>query len=423
MARDLQMVDVGSASIDAYAAIAGPEAIEELRSLAEPLRGRRVLYVNATSFGGGVSELLRSVVPLLRDLGVDAHWAVMFGEPDFYDVTKALHNSLQGGEFAVSDEDWSEYLRCNERNADALSPSEYDTIIVNDPQPAALAGYAPRNGCDWIWRSHIDTSEPDPVAWELLAPFIEQYDAHVFSMPQFVPNGIAAGGVHIIPPAIDPLSPKNMGIPWSVAGAVLRWIGIDLTRPLVCQVSRFDPWKDPLGTIEAWRLAREEVEGLQLAMVGSMAGDDPEGWRVYHEITEYAEADEALHVFTNYTGVGNIEVNAFQRLARCVVQKSIREGFGLVVSESLFKGTPVVAGNAGGIPAQLRDGRDGYLVSSIEECAGRIVELVRDPGLAVELGRSGRDHVRSRFLVTRLLADEMRMIATPARAETPAGAH
>jgi trehalose synthase len=234
----------------------------------------------------------------------------------------------------------------------------------------------------------------------------------VFSLPQFVAPDLDGTGLHVVPPAIDPLSPKNVELPWEVCGALLRWVGLDLARPMVCQVLRFDPWKDPLGAIEAWRLAREEIPELQLALVGSLAAEDPEGWRVHKEITDYAEGEADLHVFTDYSGVGRVEVNAFQRLARCQVQRSIREGFGLVASEALHKSTPVIADDAPGPAAQIRDGADGYLVSTSEECAARIVELVRDPGKALEMGRSGCEQVKTGFLLTRLLADELRVLGS-----------
>lgn len=399
---------MGSQPFSDYTSVIGGKQVEKIREMVGPLVGKRVLYVNATSYGGGVAELLRSMLPVLRDLGVDARWRVIYGKPSFFEVTKALHNALQGGEFAIDEGQWQDYLRVNRENAEGIAQA-FDCIVVNDPQPAAVIDYA-GDSARWVWRCHIDTSQPNQDAWGLLSPFIAKYDARIFSMPQFVPQDVSREGLFIIPPAIDPLSPKNLEIPWRLAGSVLRWIGVDLSRPIVCQVARFDPWKDPLGVIDAYRLAKQEVPELQLALVGSMAEDDPQGWDVYRQISEYVNHDPDLYLFTNYTGVGNIEVNAFQRLSRVIVQKSIREGFGLVVSEALYKGTPVIAGNVGGIPSQLRDGQDGYLVESVEECGRRIVELVQNPDTALGLGRSGRQHVIDNFLITRLVEDEINVL-------------
>lgn len=405
----LMPVHVGNQPIEDYVGIVGEGEVTRLRELAEPLIGKSVLYLNATNYGGGVAELLRSLLPMLRDLGIDAEWRVIYGEHDFFEVTKALHNALQGGEFQISDSQWRSYLATNRENAAGLE-GEFDCIVVNDPQPAAIVKYS-EHDARWVWRCHIDTSEPNEEAWRKLKPYIDSYDARVFSMPQFAPDDLTNEGLHIIPPAIDPLSPKNLDITWRMAGSVLRWMGIDLSKPIVCQVARFDPWKDPFGVVDAYRLAKQEAPELQLVLAGSMASDDPEGWRVHSQLTEYVEGDPDVYIASNYTGVGNIEVNAFQRLSQVIVQKSVREGFGLVVSEALYKRTPVVAGNVGGIPAQLRDGRDGYLVESIQECGERILELVRRPDLAREMGSSGRKYVEENFLITRLLADELELVS------------
>ncbi len=408
-----QSVNVGSQPVNDYEQIVGEETIKNLRKLAKRIAGKRILYINATNYGGGVAEILRSTLPMMRDLGVDAEWKVIFGEEDFFDVTKALHNALQGGKFKITEKQWESYLEVNKMNAKGLE-GEYDCIVINDPQPAAMIKYAD-SGARWIWRCHIDTSEPNREAWKRLEPYVSAYDAHVFSVEDFVPSELSKQGTFIIPPAIDPLSPKNIEVSWQMAGSVLRWMGVDLSRPIVCQVSRFDPWKDPLGVIDAYRLAKREMPELQLALVGSMASDDPEGWDLYKQVLEYAEEDGDIYLFSNYTGVGNIEVNAFQRLSHVVVQKSIREGFGLVVSEALYKGTPVVAGDVGGIPSQLRDGVDGYLVSDSDECGQRILEIVQDNKLARDMGEAGRKNVKENFLITRMLEDELEMLSSVLR--------
>jgi trehalose synthase len=405
----LQRVDIGTRAIDDYAPQAGEPAVAELTRLAAPLAGARVLHLNATPYGGGVSELLRSVVPIERSLGLVADWKIISGDQAFFGVTKLLHNGLQGASVVLDDAAREHYLTTSRENALQLE-EEYDVVVVHDPQPAALLSLHGRGRARWIWRCHIDTGTPHPAAWAFLRPFLAGYDAAVFTMPEFVPADMPIARCAIIPPAIDPLSPKNLPIDEAMVDAVLGWIGVGTDGPLVTQVSRFDPWKDPLGVLAAYRLARQEIPSLRLALVGSMALDDPQGWDVYRQIEAEGRVDPSVHVFTNLTGVGNLEVNAFQRRSAVIIQKSVREGFGLVVSEALWKGTPVVAGRAGGIPLQM-SGTGGFLVDSVPECAARLVELVRDRDLARTLGEGGREHVRRHFLLPRLVADELRLFS------------
>ncbi|HMD51229.1 MAG TPA: glycosyltransferase [Solirubrobacteraceae bacterium] len=407
----LQTVNVGRWSLDAYEGIAPEPILTELRLQARRLAGARVLHVNATAYGGGVSELLRSSVPLLRDLGLEVDWKVIGGSHEFFRATKTLHNALQGAPVVLDEAEREAYVQCARENAGTLAGA-YDVIVVHDPQPAGLLRAHGKGGARWVWRCHIDTSEPHPAAWVFLRPFVEGYDAAVFTMAEFVPPGFPIARIEAIAPAIDPLSPKNIDLDLRTATQILDWIGVELPGRLVTQVSRFDPWKDPLGVIAAYRLAREEVPDLQLALVGSMALDDPDGWEVYREVSDAVEDEPRIHVYTNLTGAGSTEVNAFQRLSDLVVQKSIREGFGLVVSESLWKGTPVVAGRAGGIPQQMPEGIGGVLIDSTEECAAAMVELLADSERARELGRRGREHVREHYLLPRLLLEELRLFAS-----------
>ncbi|SFD20399.1 glycosyltransferase [Streptomyces aidingensis] len=407
----LQGVDVGRQNLDSYRACVGDEVVEGLRTLAAPLRGARVLHVNATPYGGGVAEILRSEVPLLRDLGLSVEWKTISpGEENgFFKITKAIHNALQGDPRGLRDEDWRIYRETSARVA-AFLRDDYDVVIVHDPQPLALPLLCGRGDAHWVWRCHIDSSAPNSTVWDRLSPYLAEFDAAVFTLGAFVPPRIPVGRVEIIPPAIDPLSPKNMPIDASLAKGVLDWIGVDTGRPLLVQVSRFDRWKDPLGVIAAYRIVKREIPEVQLALVGSMALDDPEGWEVYREISVSDTDDPDMFLFTNLTGVGNIEVNAFQRHADVVIQKSVREGFGLVVSEALWKGTPVVAGRAGGIPLQLGDGVGGELVDSVEQCADAVLRLLGDPAAARTLAAGGTVLVRERFLLPRLLGDELRLV-------------
>jgi trehalose synthase len=407
----LQEVALGQKTLTDYTHIVGKELTEQIRDLAEPLKGKRILHVSATAFGGGVSEILYTIVPLMRDVGLDAHWHVIFGKEEFFNATKLLHNSLQGAEETLSDEQWAIFDEINELNAEGLK-GEWDTVIVHDPQPIGLRRGARDKGKNWIWRCHIDLSTPNPAPIERLLPMIEEYDASVWHLPDYVPTAMGAdhAGVNIIPPAIDPLSPKNMAFSPEDAAFVCRQFGIDVDRPLITQVSRFDPWKDPIGVIDAYRRVTETVPEAQLAMVGSMATDDPEGREYFQKTFEYAGGDEDIKILSNLNNVGAIEVNAFQSQSDVVLQKSIREGFGLTVTEALWKGRPTIAGNVGGIPLQIEDGVSGFLVDSPEQCADRTLEILRDPGLGKTLGRNGKEHARREFLSPRLLRDWLGLI-------------
>jgi trehalose synthase len=414
----LQRVEVGVRSIAAYRGTAPDESLDELIAKAEPLRGARVLHISATPYGGGVAELLRSAVPLMRDLGLEVDWRVIGGEPSFFAATKRIHNGLQGAAEGLRNSDREVYLDTNRVNAEALE-GDYDVIVVHDPQPAALLAAGGATRSKWLWRCHIDTSEPNQEVWSFVRNFLADYDGAVFTMEEFLPPDLPLETVRIIPPAIDPLSPKNLDIHEDTARGVLDWLGVRLDRPLITQVARFDPWKDPLGVIAAYRLAREEVPNLELVLAGSMALDDPEGWEMYRKICAEDEGDAQIHAFSNLTGVGNIEVNALQRLSNVVVQKSIREGFGLVVSEALWKATPVVAGRAGGIPLQMPASVGGLLVDDVESCAAGILQLLQDREDANELARRGREHVRQRFLLPRLLLDEVLLLDETIRPPAP----
>ncbi|MEV6874555.1 glycosyltransferase [Amycolatopsis sp. NPDC051128] len=419
----MQTVDVGELSVSAYRTVAPDWVMEPLLAVAERLRGARVIHLSATPYGGGVSELLRSAVPLYNDLGVRATWKIISGEPAFFAVTKKLHNALQGGTEPITDTEIRLYEENSRRNAEQLSAdpdfADCDFVFVHDPQPAAVLSFSDPTTARSVWRCHVDTSQPAPGIWDYLGKFVEGYDATVFTLPDFVPPMLPRDRADIICPAIDPLSPKNMSLDDRTAHAVLNWIGIEPDRPLVTQVSRFDPWKDPLGVIDAFRLVRHEVPGLQLALVGSMALDDPEGWEVYRSISDASRNDPDIHVFTNLTGVGNVEVNAFQKFSSVMIQKSVREGFGLVVSEALWKGTPIVAGRAGGIPLQVADDTGGVLVDSTEECARALLDLLQDPSRAAALGASGRERVRRHFLLPRLLLDELTLLDGLAHGDPP----
>ncbi|HEX2015459.1 MAG TPA: glycosyltransferase [Solirubrobacteraceae bacterium] len=403
----LQSVAVGTKTLADYTHIVGRPLIEEIRALAEPLKGRRIVHLSATSFGGGVSEILYTLIPLMNDVGLDCEWQVIYGREEFFNATKLMHNALQGHPQDLSGEQWETWRQYNEMNARELVGG-WDICVVHDPQPAAMLHMAPHKARGWVWRCHIDISTPNPATIERLAPYISEYPHSLFHVAGYVPEAITRG-VHIVPPAIDPLAPKNMALSPEDAAFVCKQFGIDTERPLICQVSRFDPWKDPLGVIDAYRTVKEQMPDAQLALVGSMASDDPEGWDFFNATIEHADGDPDIHILNNFNNVGAIEVNAFQSHADVLVQKSTREGFGLTVSEAIWKARPFVGGNVGGIPLQVEDGVTGFLVSSVEDCAQRTLEILQDPELGRTLGRRGKEFVRENFLTPRYLRDYLRI--------------
>jgi trehalose synthase len=405
----LQPVAVGSKSLADYTHIVGRDLVDEIRDLAEPLKGSRIVHLSATAFGGGVAEILYTLVPLMRDVGLTCEWQVIYGREEFFNVTKLMHNALQGAPDDLSEEQWDTWRRYNEMNSRELVGG-WDVCLVHDPQPAAMYRLVPEKAHGWLWRCHIDLSTPNPLTMQRLLPYIREYPQSLFHMEGYVPPGMQ-GTVNIVPPAIDPLAPKNMALSPEDASYVCHQFGIDVDRPLITQVSRFDPWKDPLGVIDVYRIVKEEMPEVQLALVGSMASDDPEGWDYFNATIAHADGDPDIHILNNFNNVGAIEVNAFQSHSDVLIQKSTREGFGLTVSEAIWKGRPFIGGRVGGIPLQVEDGVSGYLVDDVEQCADRSLRILRDPGLGKALGRRGKEEVRRHFLTPRYLRDYLRIFA------------
>ncbi len=365
------------------------------------IQDKKIAMVNTTSFGGGVAEILHSLVPLSRDLGIRIDWWKIKGAKEFYAVTKAFHNCLQGEEGTFSPEAKKIYLEYNEMNAATIKDWDYDFIVVHDPQPAALINFRRDNDTTkWIWRCHIDTSTPDPESWRFLYQYIKHYDACIFTMPDFVKEYESLPNLTFFTPTIDPLSPKNIPLEKEEAQTITSRFGVDINRPLISQVSRFDPWKDPLGVIDVYKIVKKEFPSVQLALVGSMATDDPEGWDYLYRTLRKAGEDYDIKIVTEVNGISNLEVNAFQTISNVLIQKSIREGFGLTVAEGFWKETPVIGGNIGGIKYQIDDGVNGYLVETVEECAEKVLKLLRNPTLAEEMGKAGKEKVRKNFLIT-----------------------
>ncbi|NUR77220.1 MAG: glycosyltransferase [Thermoleophilia bacterium] len=401
----LQLVNVGHKSLGDYATLASRGLMDEIRRLAEPLQGKRVAHVSATAFGGGVAEINYTLVPLMVDAGLDVEWRIIRGAEDFFNVTKSIHNALQGDPRSLTTEEQAIFRRYNELNAAEFPADDYDFVIIHDPQPIAIIDSFPDRGTRWIWRGHIDFSTPNAEVMAFLLPSLRRYDDAIFHMHEYLPSADGLPEAVIWPPAIDPLTPKNMALSPEDASYILDQFGIDVERPLLCQVSRFDPWKDPLGVIDAYRAVKQRIPQVQLALVGSMAHDDPEGWEYYNRTLEHAADDPDIFVLSNMNNVGAVEVNAFQVHSSVVIQKSIKEGFGLTVTEALWKARPTVAGRVGGIVAQITDGETGWLVDSSAECAQACIEILRDPAEARTRALKGKEHVRRHFLTPRLLRD------------------
>lgn len=405
----MRPVTVKTKSLDEYARLVGDERIAEIRRLAEPLRGARVLHINATAYGGGVAEILHNLVPLMNDVGLDATWMVIEAEDvAFFDVTKRIHNALQGMPLDLTEGMRELFLETDRRNAGDMP--DVDHVIAHDPQAVAIRHFVERDAARWAWRCHIDLTEAYRPVWSFLRPYVREHDAAIFTMPQFAQPDLDMQRVVFSAPSIDPFAEKNRPMALDEAHVIVRAFGFDDRRPLLVQVSRFDPWKDPNGVIDAYRMVKEEVPEVQLAMLGSLADDDPEGKEFLARSMAHAGDDPDVKCLTNLDGIRDREVNAFQHAATVVIQKSLREGFGLVVAEGLWKGIPVVGGAVGGIPLQIVDGQTGFLVTSPEECADRCLRLLRDPELRRQMGVAGRERVREEFLITRDLRDHLRLL-------------
>jgi trehalose synthase len=400
----LQQVNTGHKSLADYATIATRGLMDEIRRLAEPLAGKRVVHLSATAFGGGVAEINYTLVPLMQDAGLEVEWRIIQGENEFFEVTKTIHNALQGNPQGLTEEQQQTFRRYQELNAKQFE-DEYDFVIVHDPQPVGMIDFFPDSNAKWIWRGHIDFSTPNRDVFDFIIPSLGRYDAAIFHMREYVPKASGLPECYIWPPAIDPLAPKNMALSAEDAAYIVDQFGIDVERPLLTQVSRFDPWKDPLGVIDAYRVVKQQFPDVQLALVGSMAHDDPEGWDFYNQTVSYAAGDPDIYILSNLNNVGSVEVNAFQVHSGAVIQKSIKEGFGLTVTESLWKTRPTVAGRVGGIVTQITDGETGWLVDSSMECAEACLEILRDPAEARQRALRGKEYVRRHFLTPRLLRD------------------
>ena len=407
----MDRVSVEKVPLDKYISIIGAKKIEEIKAVAENLTGKDVCHVNSTSFGGGVAEILHRLVPLMCDVGLKAEWKVIKGSDEFFNVTKTIHNGLQGMNVSLTEQMKKTYIKYNKMNAHELNLN-HEFVVVHDNQPAAVISHCPSRVGKWIWRCHIDLSHPNQKFMNFITPFVLQYDSLVFTMEQFVQEPLKAKKVALIPPSIDPLSAKNKPLSQSLILSVLHKYDVNAEKPIITQVARFDPWKDPLGVIDVYRLLKKKVPSVQLLLIASMAKDDPEGWTYYEKTARRAAEDHNIHLLTDLKGVGDVEVNAFQRASDVVLQKSIREGFGLSVAEALWKEVPVIGSNVGGIPLQILPGKTGFLVDSIEEAAEKTLHLLKHPVEAKKMGKEGREHVLKNFLITRHLRDYLKLFGS-----------
>lgn len=385
-----------------YEPIVGKEVLDELRVVAARVQHRRLQNINSTSVGGGVAEILTRMLPLLRELGVDATWDVIKGDRAFFSVTKAFHNALQGRQEEITLEMLDHFRATTEMNLREMD-IKGDVVWIHDPQPIGLIDLKKNDGRRWVWRCHIDVSAPDPRVWNFLEPYIERYDASIFSMPEFAQQ--LSMTQFMINPSIDPLSDKNRDLePGKVADVLAKYL-IDPERPIITQVSRFDYLKDPLGVIAAFRMVRKR-HACQLVLAGGGATDDPESEEVLRKVREAADGDPDIHILM-MPPYSDIEINALVRGSTVVMQKSIKEGFGLTVAEALWKRKPVVGGAVGGIKTQVIDGVTGFLVHSPEGAASRVVQLLDDKKLQQRMGENGHQHVKQNFLLTRHVKDYM----------------
>ena len=403
-------------SLDQYVPIVGEDVIEQLRRLAGPLSGMKVVHVNSTKEGGGVAEILHRMIPLKRELGIDASWEVVTGNSEFYECTKGFHNAIQGNMVKISRSLLDQYERTNAENAEKLRDclENADVVFIHDPQPAPLLGYMRKRRGPWIWRCHIDVSRPYRPVWKYLRKFVVDYNASIWSLADFAQP--MPHPAYLIPPSIDPLSIKNMDLPDEELDRIAEEYGLDRDRPIVTQVSRFDRFKDPLGVIEAYNLARKFLP-IQLVLVGGGATDDPEGKAVFDEVEAAAKDDPDIHLLL-LPPDAHRTINALQRISDIVMQKSIREGFGLTVTEAMWKGKPVIGGDTGGIRLQVINHHTGFLVNSPEGGALRIRYLLHYKDRMREMGRKARQFVLENFLLTRHLREYLTMMVALTRADS-----
>lgn len=405
----LEVPLTGKIELKDFEGIVGEDQIRTVRTLGDKLKGKTVTHVNSTAFGGGVAEILHSMVPLMKDAGLNVHWEVIRGDLNFFNVTKKIHNALQGANFSLSEEEKRTYVEYNKMNSEETK-LDSDFVMVHDAQPAALIVYCNSEQTNWIWRCHVDLSAPNLAVWSFLEPYISRYNAAVFTAKEYVVPSLTVQKLLIRPPSINPLSEKNRELTESEIKTVLDRFEVKADQPIITQVGRFDPWKNPSAAIDVYRLIKREFPTVQLVLIGGMATDDPEGLLYFEKTARHATEDPDIHLLlTDLKGMKDLEVNALQRASQVVLQMSTREGFGLTVAEALWKGVPVVARKVGGIPLQIVDGHDGFLVDTVEQAAERAMWLLTNKSMALQMGASGKEQVRNNFLIISHVRDYMQL--------------
>ncbi|MFX1257527.1 MAG: glycosyltransferase [Promethearchaeota archaeon] len=388
-----------------FAKIVGFDYIDNLVKESKPLYDKSIVHVNSTLYGGGVVEILNDLVIMMNELGIDTEWHQIKGSPEFFTTTKIIHNALQGARKRLSPKRRKIYIEVNRRNSIFNHLEDTDCVIIHDPQPLPIINFY-RKRQPWIWRCHIDLSARNELVWNFLQKFINKYDAMIVSMNKY--KQVVDLPQVIIMPSINPFNDKNKELSEKEINHYLKKYGIERNKPIITQISRFDRWKDPIGVVKAFKLIKKKFD-CQLVLLGNMAQDDPEGQELYQKLMNHVENEPDIVVST---AESSLLVNTLQTISKVVIQKSIKEGFALTISEALWKGTPVVGGNVGGIPLQIIEGKTGYLVNSVEECADRVLKLLKNPTLAEKMGKAGKEHVKKNFLMTRHLMDYIKLLKT-----------
>jgi len=406
----MKVSDLPQRRILEYKEIIGSQKINELLNLVETLGNIKVAHVNSTAYGGGVAEILYNLVSLMRDVGVDTEWFVIEAPNEFFKITKKIHHGLQGMEVKISDEEKKFYMNVLKENLSRIDLAK-DIIVIHDPQPLGLRTLAEQSFGKWVWRCHIDLSTSYKPVWDFVREMLRKYDASIFHMKEFVHPDTPTPKVFTMPPSIDPLSPKNRELSETEVLRVLERFGVNPEKPILTQVGRFDPWKDPFAAIDVYRKVKEKIGDAQLLLITAMPMDDPDGLIYLEKICRRIGEDPNVFILTDYKGVRALEVNAFQRATTVALQMSLREGFGLSVTEALWKKVPVVARPAGGIKLQVIDGVTGYLARDVNEAARYVVHLIRNPKVREELGENGHRHVKENFIITKHLENYLKIFS------------
>lgn len=406
----LQTVNVSPRDFKTYRGVIENKLFDDILSLSEKLRDKRVLYINSNQNRGGVYEHLTSVIPLLQNLGINAEWkAITEVPPDFYEVTKRIYNSIQGIDYNFSAKEWKIYENFNKKIAGEIKSNIWDFVLVQDHQMMGSLSQASNKGkAKWIWQSHSETHDPQEDFLTQFKKYLKPYDGIIFYLPEYVFKGLHPRKLITSTIAIDPLSPKNMTLSKAKAKQTIKKFGIDSSRPLISQISRIDSWKDFPGVVDAWLIAKKKAPKLQMALIGVVSANNIHAKAIIDEVLEKIKNQKSAYLLVNQ--VEREDIKAFQVASNVIIQKSLREGFGLTVSESLWSGTPVIGSNVGGIKVQIVNGKCGYLIENVQECADRIVELIQDPRRARAMGKFGREHIRKHFLLPRLIRDELQLM-------------